>query len=298
MQQIGSGGRFSWRATRSPSPRNPLAPALHGSLAASAPARPHRGPGGLVSFDRLVGPLATLILVATLVYAPRHWRAETEALLERGGLGLDEVSVTGQKFTDPAAIFDALDLDRVRTLLSFDTRAAQERIEALPWIRQATISRILPDRVEIAVTERAPFAVWHRPDGAYLIDRSGRELGPVAADAVAGLPHVSGAGAPADAARLLAVVDRYPAVSSRLERADRIGDRRWTLRLNGGLVVHLPEQGEDYALRQLVRLDASGEARRFSEIDLRVAGRMRVRELPAGPGGAKAADTPSTTDRS
>ena len=84
-------------------------------------------------------------------------------------------------------------------------------------------------------------------------------------------------------------------VHQRVAQPHRAGHR---VHRDGGLVVQLPEQGEDYALRQLGRLDASGEARRFSEIDLRVGGRMRVRELPAGPGGAKAADTPSTTDRS
>ena len=39
-------------------------------------------------------------------------------------------------------------------MLSFDSRAAQERIERLPWVERASIERVFPDRLEVRITER------------------------------------------------------------------------------------------------------------------------------------------------
>ena len=41
-------------------------------------------------------------------------------------------------------------------MLSFDSRAAQDRIERLPWVERASIERVLPDRLEVRVSERSP----------------------------------------------------------------------------------------------------------------------------------------------
>ena len=83
---------------------------------------------------------------------------------------MPDLTVSGQRFTADADIFDALDLPNVRSLLSIDSAAARERIERLPWIATATISRIFPGSLEVHVTERKPAALWIRGQREYLID--------------------------------------------------------------------------------------------------------------------------------
>ena len=56
-------------------------------------------------------------------------------------IGLTQVSVTGHRYTPDSDILDAVGLDDARTMLSFDSRAAQDRIERLPWMERASIER-------------------------------------------------------------------------------------------------------------------------------------------------------------
>ena len=72
---------------------------------------------------------------------------------------------------------------------------------------------------------------------------------------------------------------RAPHIKARLEVAERIAERRWTLHLADGATVHLPADRETRALEALVadaRL-ARLLGRPGSVVDLRVPGRAAVR---------------------
>lgn len=205
------------------------------------------------------------------------------------GLGLDQVTLTGQRYTGDGEVFDALDLANARSFLRFDALAARERIERLPWVASADIKRVFPGRLDVRIAERTPFALWHKGDKHILVDRSGRELSAANAADHATLPRLAGEGAPTEAAQLLDLLQRYPLIASRLTRADRVDGRRWTLRLTGDVVLHLPADREALALdavaggANLARLLAAGGR----VIDLRSAGRLAVRRAPSS---IKAAD--------
>lgn len=203
--------------------------------------------------------------------------AEIERLAEAAGLGLEQVAVTGHRYTNDGDVFDAVDLGHARTLLTFDSRAARARIEQLPWVARASIERVIPDRIEVRVFERVPFAVWRLGSRHLLIDRSGRVLMPVYADTMPNLPRLSGEGAAGGAAALYDLLAARPQLLARVELAERIGGRRWTLRLSGGGAIHLPADNEAAALTLAAQAAAAGIAP-DSEIDLRIPGRVLLRE--------------------
>lgn len=202
-----------------------------------------------------------------------------ERLAELAGFGLMQASVSGQRYTSDSDIYDALDFARARTLLSFDTKAAQKRIESLPWVAHASIDRVFPDRLDVRITERAPFAVWQIDGSETLIDRTGRVLGAVPGNATPALPRIAGPGASTQAAALFDLLARYPSLAGQLVLAERVGRRRWTLRLSSGLAIALPAVGEADALRRAMALAEAGFGA-GEEIDLRVPGRVLLREAP------------------
>jgi cell division protein FtsQ len=204
--------------------------------------------------------------------------AQAERVAELAGLGLQQVTLTGQHFAADTDIYAALELDRFRTLLSFDAAAAKDRLEQLPWVESATIEREAPDGINVAIVERVPFAVWHVDNGSWLIDRAGRKLEAVAADAMPELPRVAGAGAGPEAAQLSALLARYPAIAGRVELAERVGERRWRLHMAGGGSVELPAEGEAAALVRLTRLVESGLGN-AKRVDLRVSTRTLIEGL-------------------
>lgn len=201
------------------------------------------------------------------------------------GFGIEQVSLTGHRFTADRELFDALDLRSARSLVSFDAEAVRRRFEILPWVQSAEITRIWPGQLAIRVTERQAFAIWERGEAAVLVDATGRVLGPVKRDAPLDLPRISGEGANALAGAVWSLLDRYPAVKSRVTRTVRVGERRWTLDLAGGGRIHLPTDGEASALARLAAepqllalVEAPGRI-----IDMRSPGRVAVRAAAPGP---------------
>jgi len=50
------------------------------------------------------------------------------------------------------------------------------RLEAMPWVREAEIERLLPDTIFVRLDERQPLAFWQRQGKLVLIDRDGYEI--------------------------------------------------------------------------------------------------------------------------
>jgi cell division protein FtsQ len=216
---------------------------------------------------------------------------QVERGLEMAGLGLQQVTVAGHRFTSDTDIYAALSLDTARTLLSFDGAAAKARIEQLPWIERASIERVAPNGIDIHVTERVPFAVWQDGDRSWLIDRAGRKLQLAPANVMPQLPRISGDGAGAAAEALTALLADYPAIARKVEVAERVAQRRWTLHVAGGGSVDLPAEGEAEALTRLTQLYelGLGNARR---IDLRVPTRTLAGGLDRAGTAARTPDAP------
>ena len=169
MQQVEPGPDDWWRADPPRTPR----PVLEGSAGTSRRRR-RLGLGvlGVAGFLLLLGNPE--LRAAALL--------QVEHAVELAGYGLQEVTVSGHRFTADVDIYAVLDLDNTRTLLSFDARAAKAQIEKLPWIETASIERVSPNAIDVHVTERAPFAVWSTEGRDWLVDRSGRRLQPAPAD--------------------------------------------------------------------------------------------------------------------
>jgi cell division protein FtsQ len=215
---------------------------------ASPIARPRRRPQPMRRFNSPVvvaaaaGALSFGLLTSfgDTIRKPGSFLTELDRIAEVLGFGLRQVEVSGHKFTTDAAILDSLDLERVRSLVSFNALAARERIEKLPWVATASVTRLLPDGLAITVTERQPSAVWQSGDREMLIDARGHRLSSIRVGAAPDLPRVSGPGAPEASTELFGYLVRYPEIASRLVVAERIAERRWTLRLTGELEVLLP----------------------------------------------------------
>jgi cell division protein FtsQ len=288
VQSVGVGSGSSWRAPQAPTPR-PDAPRrspLHASKRrqghwTSAPGYPLQRP--IVRVALCVAGLAlTGVLAAHLLTGPV---GQGPSLLDRAaiaqelGIAFEQVSVVGQRHTADADVFEALDLPNVRSMLHFDGRAARARIERLPWVATAALTRLYPGQLEVRLTERKPFALWQRGERHFVIDETGRVLTAIPAAAMPDLPRVAGEGAAAEAGALFAELARAPHIKALLEVAERVAERRWTLHLADGATVHLPADRETRALEALT---ADARLARLlgmpgSVVDLRVPARVAVR---------------------
>src|SRR5258708_39490478 len=67
-------------------------------------------------------------------------------------------------------------------------------MEALPWIAHATVMRLMPDQLRIAVSERTPVAFVHHRSRAGLVDGEGvlLDMPPKAAEKHYSFPVLTG----------------------------------------------------------------------------------------------------------
>jgi cell division protein FtsQ len=239
-----------------------------------------------------VGVVALVVVSLSLRGASRviaPLRNGVAGLLADGGLRIAHIDIIGATTTPPAAVARALGLKTGMPILGFSPSEAAERIAALGAVRSATVERILPDTVRVEVIERRALAIWQKPNNSFVL--IGPDGGVLAGHDVAsarannrGLPLLVGAGVPAHAAALLALLKQYPSIAHHVVAAERIDNLRWNLLLANHTTVKLPDQHEAAAMDRLMLADDRIRLleRPVRTIDLRLADRLVVRPYPKG----------------
>ena len=260
----------------------------------AARARPRRvqPPNGRRRYLRHALGLALLLALGGGGYGfwPAGWIAAESAILEArflaasaaAGLTVDRVVVDGRHETTRETLLAAVGVKEGDPLLAVDPDAIRARVEALPWVKTATVARSLSGTLELELVEFEPFALWQRHGKIMLIDRSGEAIDVEAPARFAGLLLLVGDEAPIHAGELLDMLGSEPALKTRVKAAVWVGDRRWNLHFDNGVDVKLPERDSEAAWRELARIEREQGLlqRDLVSIDMRLPDRLVVKFSP------------------
>jgi len=239
---------------------------------------------------RRVGIAATLLILAGSVgfgvVKGEHvdeviaaFQDTRNAAANAAGFRISSVILNGRKQLTQDEILAIGGINGRSSLLFVDAAAVRDKLKANPWIADANVLKLYPDRLQIDVTERTAFALWQEDGKLAVIADDGAVLENYVPSRFVKLPLVVGKGADAAAKDFIALLDRYPQVRAVTKAAIYVGERRWNLRLNDNLDVRLPENDVGNALAMLSKLDR--EDRLFSRdivaIDMRLPDRLTVR---------------------
>jgi cell division protein FtsQ len=200
-----------------------------------------------------------------------------------GGAGftLKRVEITGAERVSRLAIYNvAFDQDSMAMPL-VDLAATRARLLRFGWIREARVSRRLPDTLVIDIVEREPVAIWQNNQRLSLIDAEGVVLEPVRVDHMPNLPLVVGPDANRHIGGLGSLLQAAPRLRPQIAGATWVGERRWDIRFQSGELLTLPE-GDDEARRAITRFAMMDQqdpllGRGFARIDMRDPRRTYVR---------------------
>ncbi len=195
------------------------------------------------------------------------------------GLSLRRVHITGASAEAMPAIQKALAVEAGQPITGLDLDALRLRVEAVGWVREARVVRLLPDTLIVEVVEHDRLAVWQSAGMVRVIDGLGRVIPGADAGRYPDLPLVVGKGADLAAAEVLPLLAQRPRLMSRIEALVRVDERRWDLRLKDGSLIQLPATAQDAAL---IQLDALDQRERlldlgFARVDLRTPEEVAVR---------------------
>jgi cell division protein FtsQ len=164
--------------------------------------------------------------------------------------------------------------------LAFDLIAARARVESLPWVRRATVERMLPDTILLSIEERQPLAIWQHKGKFALIDQQGEVILRQGIGRFSDLLIVVGENAPVQTAQLLTTLKTQPALRSMVKAAVWVGERRWNLRLVGDIDVRLPEGDPIAAWTRLAEYEKVHKVLEHDVqiLDLRIPDRLIIRK--------------------
>ena len=231
--------------------------------------------------------LGLLISTIMLQYAPksvgqfmRHSFYAGSAFI---GFQVNDVTAEGRYQTQRDVLLAAVNIQLGQPIFAINLEKLRQRVEALDWVREAVIIRQLPNVVHIKLVERKAFALYRQQkntENLVLIDERGDHI--IAAKALPRwrhLPVFFGSGAPLRAAGLVGLLRDYPILQNRMVAARWVGGRRWTLELDHGGKVHLPEREITGALNRLMDLEQQKRVLAVANqaIDLRFPDRILLR---------------------
>jgi cell division protein FtsQ len=219
-----------------------------------------------------------IILGGHLDYEGSPWMRIPDKFASLIGLAADDIRISGLTHHDPEMLLRALDLRPGGSLVRFDTGQARRMLEGMDWVQSASVQRKYPNTLEVVISERQPFAIWQRDSSYYLIDKAGVAMGGLELLGHSNFLLVTGEGANLAAAELVNHLEATPELNKKISAAAFVGKRRWTLYLDNGVKVALPELGVAEALAKVSALDASQNilSKGIRELDMRIAGQMTV----------------------
>lgn len=92
-------------------------------------------------------------------------------------------AIRGLRHTSAEQVYRQADIDQY-SIFWIDDRAVERRIEALPYVKQATVQSALPNHVRIEVVEREPMVLWRVDGQEHWVDSEGVTM-PVASSTAA-----------------------------------------------------------------------------------------------------------------
>lgn len=242
-----------------------------------------RIPNGLGTW--LTGALALAIAVTGASYGD-HFRRFNEAygeprdtLARLVGLGIDRITISGIAELDEHEVLAAAGITPRGSLVFLDVNEARKGLEANPLVREASVRKLYPGEVTISLTEREPAAIWQLNGELFLVSADGTVIDQMRDGRFVHLPLVVGEGANRKARDYANLLADAGVVRGRIRGAILVSGRRWTLKMDNGLDVRLPEQGAAEALRRLAALEKEFHIldRDVLAIDLRQPDRVTFR---------------------
>jgi cell division protein FtsQ len=242
--------------------------------------------------------LAALVVAAlTAMHVPQMLGVKAGQAVGEAGFTLKHVEIKGAEHVSRLDVYNIAFDQADAAMPLVDLEETRERLLRFGWIRDARVSRRLPDTLVVDIVERKPAAIWQHNQQLALIDMDGMVLEPVKLDAMPDLPLLIGPDANRQAGALARLVEAAPQLKPVMAGATWIGGRRWDIRFQTGEVLALPE-GEEAGTRALARFAQIDQQNQllghgFVRFDMRIPGKLIAR-ISADPGGSVPSIAPAT----
>lgn len=195
---------------------------------------------------------------------------------------LEQIHYAGLNRTQEVQLDQAMNLSQGTSMLTLNLEEIKTMVEAMPWVKTATVSRQFPDNLFIKIVERTPYAVWQINSELWLIDEDGVKITQDKIGNYSHLPFLVGQGASQSYAEIASAFKETPTLSGKITSLIRVGDRRWDVMFDTGARLRLPENSDKYTINsawlrfEQMNRDHDLLSREVAVYDMRFSDRMIV----------------------
>ena len=228
-----------------------------------------------------IGLLAAVGVGAHATGVTAKVNEEWAQAVSRAGFQVKKVEVVGADRIDRLKVYDIALAQKERSMAAVDLDDVRSDLMRYGWIKDARVSRRLPDTLVVDIVERTPAAIWQHNNRLSLIDEKGVVLEPVTVATMPDLPLVIGPKANQRSQDLDRLLAEASSLKELLAGATWVGDRRWDLRFRSGETLSLPEGEADakIALAKFAHMDGANRllGRGILRFDMRDPNRFVLR---------------------
>src|SRR5271165_4734016 len=129
-------------------------------------------------FSRKTWPLYRRILVGSVVaictgfalYEIANYLLYSPGVLLKSA---EQIEIHGNRFVPPEAIAEKFEADMGRSVVRVPLTERRESIETLPWVQEAHVQRVMPNRIRVEISERMPVTFLRNGGDLSLVDAQG-----------------------------------------------------------------------------------------------------------------------------
>lgn len=114
------------------------------------------------SIFSLIAGFAVYAAVAYLLYSP-------DVQLRSA----DQIEIQGNRFVPETAVAEKFSEDMGRSVVRVPLTERRESLESLPWVEQAHVQRVMPNKIRVEIVERTPVAFLRNGSDLSLVDAQG-----------------------------------------------------------------------------------------------------------------------------
>lgn len=195
------------------------------------------------------------------------------------GFPLKQVTITGARELREDEILKLAEVGPHNSLIFLSVEAVRKRLTDVPLIKDASVSKLYPNRLLIEIEERQPFALWQKNGVVSLVATDGTPIDNLRDVRFERLPLVVGDGANGQLGDYIKILEATGELRSRIRAGIYVSGRRWTLKMDNGVEIQLPETNPAEAVSRLALLEHDEHIleKDIISVDLRIPGRVVAR---------------------
>jgi cell division protein FtsQ len=200
-----------------------------------------------------------------------------QEIVARGlGFNIAAITITGSRQLLSTEVLALAGIHSKDSLIFLDVQDVRKKLISSPVIMTASVRKLYPNQLVIAIEERKADAVWQQDGEVSIIAADGRVIDKMRDQRYARLPFVVGTGANLRYREYMTILAAAGHLRSKVRAGTLIAGRRWTIKFANGLDLKLPEVRPDRAMQRFAVLDKKFDLleRDLLVADMRTPGRF------------------------